>query len=59
MIQLMLTLAIVGFVLWLLLTYVPMPDPFKKLLVVLVVVCVIVWLMGVFGVADVPVPRLK
>lgn len=59
MITLILGLALVGFVCWLLLTYVPMPDPIKKLIIVIVVVCIILYLMSAFGIMDIPVPRLR
>lgn len=59
MISLILTLALVGFVLWLVLTYVPMPAPFPNIIVVLVVICLLLWLLRVFGIADVPVPSLR
>jgi hypothetical protein len=39
------TLALVGFVLWLLTTYVPMPDPYRKALIVVVVLVVVIWLL--------------
>jgi hypothetical protein len=49
LITLILTLAIVGFLLWLVLTYIPMPDPFKKVIMVVVVIAVILWLLNGFG----------
>lgn len=54
MIMLILTLAIVGFVLWLITTYVPMPQPFKIVIYVIVVVVLIIYLMRVFGIQDIP-----
>lgn len=42
----LLVLALVGFVLWLILTYIPMPEPFGKVIMVIVVVIVILWLIG-------------
>lgn len=44
-----LTIALIGFVVWAILTYIPMPDLFKKLILVLVVIVVIVWLIGIVG----------
>jgi len=46
-----LVLALIGFVLWLVLTYIPMPAPFKNVIIVVVVIVLILWLLGVFGVA--------
>jgi hypothetical protein len=59
MIGLMLLLAVVGFLLWLLITYVPMAAPIKNVIVVVVVICLILYLLSVFGVTDVPVPHLR
>ena len=38
-------LAIIGLLMWLVTTYIPMPDAIKKLIVVVVVVLVIIWLI--------------
>lgn len=59
MIALILTLALVGFVVYLITTYIPMPQPFKMLILAIVAVCVILWLMSAFGIADVPLPRMR
>jgi len=37
--------ALVGFVLWLVITYVPMPQPFKQALIVIVVLLVVLWVL--------------
>ncbi len=50
LITLILTLAVVGFILWLILTYIPMPAPFKQVLLVVVVIALILWLLNGFGV---------
>lgn len=50
LISLIITLAVVGFALWLLLTYIPMPDPVKKVIVAVVVLVLVVWLLQAFGV---------
>ena len=49
MISLILTFALVGFLTWLLITYVPMPAQIKNLIVVVVVVLLIVYLLNVLG----------
>ena len=54
MIGIILTLAIVGFILWLILTYIPMPDLFKKIIMVIVAILLILWLINVLGVSDMP-----
>ena len=54
MISLILTLALVGFVVYLITTYVPMAQPFKTGIYVVVVVILILYLMRVFGIQDIP-----
>ncbi len=60
MLSLILTLAIVGLLVYLIETYVPMAAPFKTVIRIIVVVCVILWLIQVFGLMayDIPVPSL-
>ncbi len=50
LLSLILTLALVGFLLWALNTYVPMDAKLKKILNAVVVICVVVWLLDQFGV---------
>jgi hypothetical protein len=45
----LLTLVLVGVVLWLVNTYIPMAAPIKTILNVVVVVLVILWLLNAFG----------
>lgn len=42
-------LVIVGFLLWLINTYIPMAAPIKTILNIVVVIVVIIWLLQVFG----------
>ena len=55
MITLILMLALVGFLVYLIITYVPMPDIFKTAIVVIAVVVVILYLVRLFNV-DIPMP---
>jgi predicted membrane channel-forming protein YqfA (hemolysin III family) len=57
LIELILLLALVGFACYLIVTYIPMPEPMKMLIYVIVAVCVVLILVRVFGL-DVAVPRL-
>ncbi len=50
-------LAILGLCLYLLKTYVPMDPAISTLITVVVVLCCIAWLLGAFGVVDMPLPR--
>jgi hypothetical protein len=62
MISLVITLIVVGILLWLVNTYIPMDAKIKKILNIVVVVCVVIWLLYAFGLFshfhDVPVPRI-
>jgi hypothetical protein len=50
LIQLVITLVVVGVILWLINSYIPMQANIKKILNVVVVIVVILWLLKVFGV---------
>ena len=58
MIMLLLTLALVGFLIYCIITYIPMPDVFRKVIIVIAVVLVIMYLIQLFGV-DLPMPRIR
>ena len=57
MISAILTLALIGVIVWFIETYLPISAPIKTLIRVVVAICVIVYLMQLFGIADLPVPR--
>jgi len=62
MISLILTLIVVGVLLWLVNTYIPMDAKIKNIINIVVVICVVLWLLNVFGVLgamNVPVPRVR
>jgi hypothetical protein len=50
LIQLVIVLVVVGVILWLINSYIPMQATLKKILNVVVVIAVIIWLLSVFGV---------
>jgi hypothetical protein len=50
LIQLVIVLVVVGVILWLINSYIPMQSTLKKILNVVVVIAVIIWLLSVFGV---------
>jgi hypothetical protein len=58
LIQLVLVLVIVGVVLYLIETYIPLSPPIKTVLRVVVVVVLCLWLLQLF-VGDIPLPRLR
>lgn len=64
MISIMITLVIVGVLLWLVNAYVPMDAKIKKILNIAVTVLVVLWLLSVFGIlpnhiGNVAVPTVR
>ena len=63
LISLVVTLIVVGVLLWLVNNYIPMDGKIKQILNVVVVICVIVWLLYAFGIisraGDIRVPRVQ
>ena len=43
------TLALVGLLIWALITYVPMQPPFPMIIVAVAVIAAILWLLRIFG----------
>jgi hypothetical protein len=60
---LVITLIVVGILMWMVNTYIPLDGNIKKIINIVVVIAVILWLLSVFGVfssiSDVHVPRLR
>jgi len=59
MIQVIVILVIVGVCLYLVQTYVPMAPPIKTIITVVVVLMLCLWLLQVFGITDIPAPRVR
>ena len=63
LISLILTLIVVGVLLWLVNNYIPMDGKIKRILNIVVVICVVLWLLSAFGILNlsggVRVPRLR
>ena len=63
LISLVITLIVVGVLLWLVNTYIPMDGKIKKILNVVVVIAVVIWLLSAFGIlgraGDIRVPRIQ
>jgi len=49
LLNVLLVLIVVGILLWLINTYIPMDGKIKRILNIVVVVVVIIWLLKVFG----------
>ncbi len=63
LINLAITLIVVGVLLWLVNTYLPMDGKIKKILNIVVVICVVIWLLYAFGIlnhsGDIKVPQVQ
>jgi uncharacterized membrane protein YhdT len=63
LISVALTLIVVGVLLWLVNTYIPMDGKIKSILNGVVVICVVVWLLFAFGIinhsGDINVPQVR
>ncbi len=63
LLSLVVTLIVIGVLLWLVNNYIPMDGKIKKILNVVVVVCVVIWLLYAFGiigrVGDIRVPQIR
>lgn len=49
LIQVVIILVVVGLILWVINSYIPMQTTIKKILNAVVVIAVIIWLLSVFG----------
>ena len=49
LIQLVIVLVVVGVILWVINSYIPMQSTIKRILNVVVIIVVIIWLLGAFG----------
>jgi hypothetical protein len=55
MLHVVILLIVIGLLLYLATTYIPMNDAIKKILVAVVVIGVVLWLLQVFGIFDIGV----
>jgi hypothetical protein len=49
MVSVLLTLIVIGVLCWLVVTYIPMADPFKKIFIAVAVILTVLWLLSLFG----------
>jgi len=56
LVSLIVVITLVGLLTWAVATYVPMPEPIKRILIIVVVLVLILWLLRLF-VGYVPVVR--
>ena len=59
MIQVLVVLVVIGVCLYLVQTYIPMAAPIRTIITVVVVLFVCLWLLQIFGIFDMPIPRLR
>ena len=63
LISLVVTLVVVGVLLWLINAYIPMDGKIKKILNIVVVIVVVLWLLSAFGIlghsGDIRVPQVR
>ena len=63
LISLVVTLVVVGVLLWLINAYIPMDAKIKKILNIVVVIVVVLWVLSAFGVighsGDIRVPQIN
>ncbi len=55
-IQVLIVLIVVGVCLYLVQTYIPMAAPIKTVITVVVVLCLVVWLLQLFGISGMTLP---
>jgi hypothetical protein len=52
LVTIVISLIVVGVLLWLINTYIPMDGKIKRIINIVVVVVVVLWLLSVFGIMD-------
>ena len=45
----LLSLALFGFILWLIVTFIPMPEPIKRIIIAIAILFLILWLLEGLG----------
>ncbi len=64
MIELIVTIAILGLIVWAITTLIPMPENFKKAIYIIALVCLLIFVLRAFGIVgpvvhDISVPQLR
>lgn len=59
MIDVLIVLIVLGVMLYLVENLIPMDASVKTVIRVVVILCICLWLLRVFGILDLPVPRLR
>ena len=48
-----LVVIVVGLLCWLAVTYIPMPDPFPRIVIGIAVIATVLWLLAAFGIFNI------
>lgn len=59
MVQVLITVCVIGVLAWLVTTYVPMAEPFKKVFIAVAVIGTVLWVLGAFGLLPAGLMRLR
>ena len=62
MLSLIITLAVIGLICWALTTYIPMSPGIRKIIIVVVLCCALLYVLQAFGLLgrlDMPVPQVR
>ncbi len=57
LITLIILIAVIGFIVWAVITYIPMPQPFKTGIVVLAVVVLLLFVLSLFNLPNIHVGK--
>jgi len=57
LVVLLLSFALIGFIVYLIVTYIPMPEPFKQVIIVACVILLILYLLMMLNGSSLPVLR--
>lgn len=59
MLYLIVWIALLGLLVYLVTTYIPMAQPFKIVIYAIAAICVLFLLMNAFGLGDIPIPQMR
>jgi hypothetical protein len=59
MIALLLTVAFIGLIVWIIVTYLVKVEPFRTIVIAIAAICLIIYIMNAFGIVDIPLPHLR
>ena len=58
MIGLLLSMALLGLLVWVIITYVPMPVAFRNAIIAIFLLLMILYVLGAIGFVDIAIPRI-